>query len=349
MSTRAPGRRKGFTLVEILVSTAILAMLLVILLSITSQATTMWRYANGRIEQFRQAREAFDLISRRLSQATLNTYWDYDDPAAPNRYIRQSELRFLSGPTENLAGTPSDGKRWPSHGVFFQAPLGAFQPGQTNLLGLNSLLNTWGYFVEFGSDSAFRPSVLDASPVAPRYRFRLCELIQPATDLSIYNSTSGTGSDGKAKNLSYTGRDWFTTPLSASGTRPVHELAENVIAFVLLPKLPAEEDASGAQLAANYLYDSTATSAQAKFNPKNQLPPLVQMTMVCLDENSARRLENGAVMPDLGLGPLFTDAASYDADLRKLEQALAQRHLSYRVFTTTVRLREAKWSSDQQN
>ena len=111
--------------------------------------------------EFRQARDGFDAISRRLSQATLNTYWDYDDPNVPTRYIRQSELRFLSGPTEGLAGATGGGRRWPTHGLFFQAPLGVSQPGADELTGMTTLLNSWGYFIEFGSDTAFRPDILD--------------------------------------------------------------------------------------------------------------------------------------------------------------------------------------------
>jgi uncharacterized protein (TIGR02599 family) len=351
MSMRSPQGNKGFTLIEILVSTAVLAMLLVILLSITSQASTMWRYTSSRIEQFRQAREAFDVIGRRLSQATLNTYWDYDDPTNPTRYIRQSELRFISGPMTTIAGGPPANAQWPSHGVFFQASLGAAQPGQSNLSGLNSLLNTWGYFLEFGSDASFRPSILDSSAVPLRYRFRLCELIQPANNLNLYDHTSGPGNGAPPNNLSYTGRDWFTSALNSppNGVRQVHVLAENVIALILLPKLPIEDDPTGANLAKNYLYDSTTASGDEKFNQKNQLPPIIQLTVVSLDEGSARRLENGSNMPDLGLSGLFTDPSQYDSDIQRLEKNLADKHLSYRVFTTSIHLREAKWSTEQQN
>jgi len=349
MRMRFPQNKQGgFTLIEILVSTAVMALLLVILLSITNQASTMWRYTSGKIEQFRQAREAFDIISRRLGQATLNIYWDYDDPASPTRYIRQSELRFISGPTATIAGSAPANATWLTHGVFFQASLGASQPGQSNIRGLNSLLNTWGYFLEFGSDESFRPPVLDGSPVPLRYRFRLCELIQPANDLTIYNFTSGT-SGSQAKNLSYTGKDWFAPAISSASNRPVHVLAENVIALILLPKLSTEEDPTGAKLASDYTYDTTVSKSDEQTNSKNQLPPLVQITMVSLDENSARRLESGSTMPDLGVNGLFAQASQYEADLRQLEKALADKNLNYRVFTTSVRLREAKWSTEQSN
>jgi uncharacterized protein (TIGR02599 family) len=129
----------------------------------------------------------------------------------------------------------------------------------------------------------------------------------------------------------------------------VHELAENVIALILMPKLSSDDDASGAQLAPNYLYDTTTSQADEKINSKNQLPPVMQLTMVSLDENSARRLENGSTPPDLGLNGLFTDASKYNDDLRLLEKTLSDKNLSYRVFTTSIKMREAKWSTEQKN
>lgn len=343
-------RHKAFSLVELLVSAAIMAALLLILLAVSNQVSSIWRLTAGKIEQFRHSREAFDRISRRLSQATLNTYWDYDDPAAPSRYVRQSELRFLSGPTETLTGLPPEGRRRPGHGLFFQATLGMAQPGQGDLAGLNSLLNTWGYFVEFGSNADFRPAVLDASPVPPSYRFRLCELIQPADKVSLYDHTSGRNPDGTPKASSYAGNDWFAPAANASGaTRPVHVLAENVIALIILPKLSGDEDPSGTALAPNFTYDSTATRSDPALNPKNQLPPQVTLTMVALDENSAKRIEEGSSMPDLGLDGLFLTASEYENDLNKLREKLTKLSLDFRIFTTTVPLREARWSNEQAN
>src|SRR5437867_2293961 len=80
----------GFTLVEVMVSMAILVLLLLVLVSITDATRKTWSYTSSKIEQFQDAREAFESITRKLSQATLNTYWDYDNPLTPTRYLRQS-------------------------------------------------------------------------------------------------------------------------------------------------------------------------------------------------------------------------------------------------------------------
>ena len=361
-------RRQGFTLVELLVATVVLLLIMAILLSLTTQAGNLWRTTTTKLEQFRGARDAFEDMTRRLSQATLNTYWDYyPNATTPTSYVRQSELRFISGNTVSLAGTPAAPRQWPTHGVFFQAPLGFSQDPTT--YGLDNLLNTWGYFIEFSSDTAQRPGVVPTTIVPLRYRYRLCELMQPTNSLSIYSYTSGiNASTGVLNTVGYTGRDWFTTAMNLSDTsttpvRPVHVLAENIIALIILPKqTPLAEGTTytDASLAPTYLYDSTGTGmttlSDPNLNPKNQLPPLIQITMVAINEASAIRLAQGqgTTMPTFGLSTavfnnLFTDATQMSTDLATLEQALKNQHIVYRVFSTNLAIKGAKWSRDETN
>jgi uncharacterized protein (TIGR02599 family) len=163
----SPKKEGGFTLVELLVSTALLTGLMLILVSILDQTQKTWRFTRTKVEQFSGARAAFESMTRRLSQATLNTYWAYeypnDDPSkTPTKYVRQSELRFLSWPMRSIT-TPAlpppegiTGEARATHGVFFHAPLGFVE--EARFKGLVNLLNTWGYFVEFNSDATFRPT-----------------------------------------------------------------------------------------------------------------------------------------------------------------------------------------------
>ena len=153
------------------------------------------------------------------------------------QYIRQSELRFVSGPTEDLLGQTTPFR--PTHGVFFFAPLGATENPAT-ASGLEKLLNACGYFIEYDTDADFRPTFLSSlpSPPALRSRFRLMEWVEPAEKTMIYNYTTGTNSAGLPNSSVYNGRDWFQVPLAQSGTsRPVQILAENIIALVILPRL----------------------------------------------------------------------------------------------------------------
>jgi len=364
-------RYRGFTLVELLVSMAILSMIVMLLATIVNHTSATWRYTNNRIEQFRSARDGFEEMTRRLSQATLNTYWDYLDATGagrtsansasfvPYRYARQSELRFISGP--GLAGDLNSTPPRPTHAVFFQAPLG-YAEDRTNFGGLENLLNTWGYYIEFNKDPS-RPWFITDAMTPPRYRYRLMELMCPSEKMPLYKYTSGVAN--------YVTHEWFTDLVNppTSGTAAYsHALAENIVALVILPKLSPQDENKltppptganfGTSLAPYFSYDSTQTNANAALNPKNQLPPILQVTMVAVDEVSYSRAQSGTTALDLGLTPLFSDATKYatqpgppvtQGDLDKLQANLRAKKINYRVFTTEISLKAAKWSRSQAN
>lgn len=76
-------RGAAFTLVEVLLSITVLSLIMTLLVNTLTVTQRVYTGAQSRVEQFREARVAFESITRRLSQATLNTYWDYNDPNAP--------------------------------------------------------------------------------------------------------------------------------------------------------------------------------------------------------------------------------------------------------------------------
>ena len=195
---RMPRTRRysaAFTLVEVLVAATILVVMVGFMIVVMDQTTRIWSGSSAKVEQFREARSAFERVSTRLSQATLNTYWDYVSATKPTRYLRQSELRFIAGSAPGLLGStgPGNTSARVAHTVFFNAPLGI--TANVNYTGLENALNTIGYFVELGDDSAQRPdfmrSMVDAIPL--RWRFRLMEFSQPTENFSLYQWTSGTG------------------------------------------------------------------------------------------------------------------------------------------------------------
>jgi uncharacterized protein (TIGR02599 family) len=344
-----PCFRRGFTLVEVLVSTVIILMILVVVMSLASQTSRIWRYTTSKVQEFSAARIAFEAITNRLSQSTLNTYWGYHYPGndttkSPDSYTRQSELRFITNFTATLA--PNSTSPRPLHSIFFQAPLGYGENTASigSLSGLNTLINTCGFYVEFNSDASLLPDFLNTvHTIKPHYRFRLMEYLEPSNALSVYNYTSGTS------GANYAGRDWFADAFGPLGTAPVHVLAENVIALVLLPKFSTEQDPTGTSLAPYYAYDSANNVANSlNAVTMNQLPPVVQVTMVALDEASASRLEalNGTSMPSLFTAKQFTDASQFSTDLAALEKTLIQQKLNFRVFTTNVNIPAAKWEGN---
>lgn len=308
----------GFSLLEMLVSMTILSLLVMVLFSMLSSSTMIWKRGASKIQAFQEARAAYEGMTRKLGQATLNTYWDYETNAAgdPVKYKRQSELAFLSGPASTVLPAAASPR---THAIFFQAPLG--YTTNSSYANLHSLLNSCGFFLEFGDDKSGRPDFLvNNASVPARQRFRLKELWQPSENLPIYATPNA----------------WVTNAPSAT-------LAENIIALVILPKLPDKEDASGARLSPGYVYNSTNTS---QTNTVNQLPPLVQVIMVAIDENSAKRFESGATAPIYGVDwtKIFQDPAELAGDITKLEGQLVTNNITYQIFISTVPIEGAKWS-----
>ncbi len=395
----------AFTLVELLVSTAIITLIMLVLVGITNQTSQTWRYTTDKIEKFQSARDGFESMTRRLSQATLNTYWDYLGIVPPSNtlaprskiittneyknfipisYGRMSELRFLSGPMTNSpsaslvpgagnGGGGDDERHWPTHGVFFQAPLGLVTddaptksalnlPAASPYGSMDTLLNTWGYFVEVGNDLD-RPSFITDSVSPKRWRSRLMELQQPAERMSVYDLQYPTSTTSWVAQTA-----WISTPLTISrsgGLRPVRTLAENVVALIVLPKLSKQdEDARGKSadpLCPNYTYDSTKTAnpgnpgGDPEINPKNQLPPIVQVTMVAIDEKSAARLvdrfgKQSYMGPDTS-SMFISNSKTFETpktgELAAYEQLLVNTGATYRIFTSNVSIRGAKWSRTQ--
>ena len=379
---------RGFTLVEMMVSMVLLMLLMLVTVYILNAVSTIDTRTRAKVDTFREARAGFEVMTRRVSQGMLNTYWDYFDASGKSRdplssapfvaktYGRQSELHFVSGPTK-LGGTsallPAAGLLSVTHGLFFQSPQGLTTSAATVSANLPNLLNVSGYYLEYTSDMAAktergyadRPTFLTTgTPLPPaRWRFRLTELNQGSEYFQVYRLTAG----------GLTSFDWFRLPLKrpapTTEPAPTRVLAENVIALVVLPhRSPNDPVPAGAptQLAPNYYYDSReyllpGKSADAlALLTRNQLPPMVQVTMVVLDERSAERFQSTLSTPGtiatatdkLGTTSLFAkpstssaeDQSQYKADLQTLEDKLIGLNLSYRIFSTDVSILQAKWS-----
>ena len=350
--------RAAFTLVEILVSLTVLAILLLVSASVIGQVQRTWSASAARVSQFREARVAFDIISKNLSQATLNTYLDYStkylqNPTAVSgvavKYIRKSELRFVCGEARTLVpgatGNPLTG-----HAVFFQAPLGVVSNAENS--GLDSLLCGRGYFVQLSNDDAFRPPFITKQ----RTRYRLMEFSPPAEQNLIYTETQDT-SIAKQPGLWFrsAGAD-LSADENASSRGSTRPIADNIVLMLISPRSePQLGTAVGGvnptNIAPDYWFDSVqkvgATGSTGQGN-QHLVPPLVRLVLVAIGESSAQRLEaiNGGDMPDLvgDSGISFTNADSMDQDLRDFAGYLAEQGANFRVFSATIPILSAKWN-----
>ena len=328
--SRVP-RNCAFTILELLVAMAVLTLLLAVLLGAINQTSSLTSMAYEKISAFQGARAGFDLLTRNLSQATLNSYWDYDPPppATPTRYLRKSELHFLIGKsgTGSLPGTVDTGQA-----ICFQLPAGR-TTGST-YGNLENLLNACGYFITYGPVNTL-PAPFPA-PASPTYRYQLMQSIEPSESLGVYNTLAPSGA--------------WATNLAANAT----PIAENIVYLAAWPRKAPAEDPAGTSLTTTFSYDSRA-SALSSPQPEtaHQMPPVVQITMIALNETSAARVCTKA-SPPMGITPptgstpaspvLFTTSSEsqFAADLLTLETNLAALGLSYRVFTAMVPIRESK-------
>ena len=310
----------GFTLLELLVSMTVLSLLLGMLLQTVVQTQGIWSRTRSRVEEFREARVAFEAITRRLSQATLNSVWDYNthpvlatDPQ-PTKYVRYSDLHFVSGPAVRSDGGEGllqnvDGAC--GHAVFFQAPLGytGNQAGQSTgvtLTNLENLLNGWGYYVKYTSDLGDRPAFLKSDTLhnPERLTFSLMEFRQPAEAVPLFLEDSGAPPSPFLNQSPLTSSQifaWFRDG-QMGGVSPTPEkvdldtgsrvLARDILALIISPRLPTDGATAACDydIAPSYYYDSrefqlsspvnTGTDRNGTFLPtasRHQLPPVLDV------------------------------------------------------------------------
>lgn len=386
------GRPSGFTLVELLLSMTILSVLMLVVVNVIGVVQQQWTRSNSRVTSFREARMAFDVLNRNISQATLNTYWGTQDEflgqdaAGQARirgvnYKRVSELQFVCGQTTGLIPDAAGLKDiYPGHGIFFQAPLGvtrlvAATGTAVDTENMVNLLCARGYFVSWGDDSGFRPSFLNGlTTVSPRFRYRLMEYSPPSEVNEIYYDSQATTSLANRRPIELRSKEWFRNVLNSTVTatdsvgshgytRPV---AENIIALVISPQLDGSVAGGAApeSIAPLYEYDSvlvTSPGAPSSGSGPSQgtqhlMPPLLKLTMIALDSAAGAQLAergNEGQQQRLAavLAPLFSDArrvnelqSAYRENLSSVESFLREEKLNYRVFTSTVVMKQARWS-----
>lgn len=319
------GKHWAFTLLELLVSVVLIMIVSLVSYSIINSISMAWRSHKARVSAFEGARVGFDLLTHRLSQSTLNTYWDYNDPENPTRYLRMSELHFIMGRGSDLI--PSGLSNLVGDAVFFVSPLGF--TSDSDLRPLSKMLTASGFFVRF-SGEIDRPTFLD-SRIPERFRFRLFQFLQSGEALRVYEDA--------------TGNNWFASAVATNA----FPMVDNVIGLILRANYPT----SGGEKAV-YDYNSRNDEGNAlKPGPQfHQLPPSISVTMVVIDDDSARRLADkfGTSPPPILPTPetRFTDPDQYEADLEAWEVELKsfQPRVAYRIFTANIPIRGAKWSSD---
>jgi uncharacterized protein (TIGR02599 family) len=374
--------RHGFTLLEILVAVSIFAVALVAIVQAVNSVQKVWQDTHAKTREFREARAAMEALNSRLSQATLNNYWDYppsptgaNTPEVPPIPVPNSDLHFVSGSAAVLLEKPDNAT---GHAVFFQAPIGYAGPASSRSESLEygllpDALCAWGFYVEFGDDHATLPSFLRSPPTkakAPprkRHRFRLMEFRQPAHELTIFKSSETSGLPDIAlpgTTIDKKSYKWFNEPLSASTSDPSKRrstvVAENILAMILSPRDPRKrgrEATSGNRadedIAPKYLYDTragiSAAATEDERRTLHRLPAAMQITIIALDEADFANLTESESIQLGGelksaINGRFRRARDFENDMGSVQGDLNRRKLRYRILTSTVPIPGGRWS-----
>ena len=193
--------------------------------------------------------------------------------------------------------------------MFFHGPFGV--NNEDDWQEFATLLNGWGYFIDYVEIDETRPAFITESISNTGYRYRLMELRVPAEELITYGTPSSVRSG-----------EWYKNAIESGQANLV---TENVVALIIVPEAPEGVLSHPSDIAPEYYYNTVAyldsADSYAVKRSRHQLPPLLRFTMVVLDEPSAMKLsdEAGASPPDLGLDELFVDATKYETDLATFE------------------------------
>jgi uncharacterized protein (TIGR02599 family) len=286
----------------------------------------------------------------------------------PSQFARASELHFLTGPASTLL-TGATATTNPGDAAFFQAPLGVYSTSADKYLRRS--LNDVGFYIQYGKlDTSIFPAWFTSSFVGDQYGFRLIQYVEPTESVSVYSDTStGTYND-----------NWLPTPVptltAANVANGSTVLAENVLLLIIRPRLEPQDEQTAAPtlsetystatvdsiISPNYNYDSRAWvsgypsfGSGVKSKPharlmRNQLPPIVDVIMVCADPNTLVHLHLSATPPTalLPTASMFTksDDTDLDADLTAYGAQLTAQHVRYRVFRSSVEIQSAAWADE---
>jgi uncharacterized protein (TIGR02599 family) len=341
----------GLTVLEILVSVAILGMVMLAIGASIGTMQNLWVRTRGKIDPYRGVRTALDTIQRRVQQATLATRLGPDiAPGATDdgsaEIQLQSDLHFVCGPADELLPNLSD--RVVGDAIFFQGPLGQYSKPESGFTEddrydtLQGTLSAWGYFVECIDDEAVRPTFLaeqrpGATATPSKRRFRLMEFRQPAHELTLFQPASAQDEHPSLRFLSdpLQLHAWFRTSVQSANPklRHVSMVADNVLAVVITPFDPGLTDSTQFQIGVSGVYDTRMFQYGSSENPavkrmRHRLPPAIRLTVIATSgdhwdrmlESEANQLTNQLTQV---MRNRFRDPANWEDDMAAISVELS--------------------------
>jgi uncharacterized protein (TIGR02599 family) len=310
---RGAAGSKGASLLELLVSMAVVSVLMVLMVQVLSGALRVWTLGRAKMERYRAGREGMVVLEDRLSHVSMAQRWEYEyepgAPAIPKAYVAASELRFVCGPAELWLDSQA-GRRLTGHTVMY-ARSGREAGGSEK----GGQMRSGAFFVAYGEEP---PG--GAVGVEKKRRHRLYEVSEPVV-----------WGEGALFGEGWRGR----------GVERGRMVAENVVLLVVVPM--REKVMDNGVLTLGSRFDSAEHG--------HEVPPQVRLILVGIDEASAERLEAANLLEGLVPGGLFDeweDAGDLEADLAVLRRRFDGEMgmpVSYQIFDTTVAIPTSRWNS----
>ena len=298
--------RRAFTLLEVLVATAVLSLMVVLLASIAGQVSKVWQDVSANNEQRAAARVLLHFMARELQAAR--------QPVPMASGTNAANLQMVASLTSATTKVPAD-NLYP-HALFWQAPVAK----NTSMGNIASV----GYFIRW--DTTSQPG--RAKPILCRF------FAGPSDSAKIYDQPGGVASD------------WLSVlPTVAPATSPDYQgwLSDHVIALWIrmldADGRPITQNAAGQTM--NYAFDSRQgyrSPATGQIHSAPAYPPCVEIALVTVDSKTLAKIQTPLV-------PVTTTPADFDKDaatpgsVRNFLENLPQDiRAGARIFSTRVDL-----------
>ncbi|MEI9898638.1 MAG: prepilin-type N-terminal cleavage/methylation domain-containing protein [Chthoniobacter sp.] len=331
----APGgaRRRAvaaFTLVELLVSVALLTFLMLILVSITDSAGRAWREGQNRTEAFQSARTALEIVTRELTPAVVDT-----------------RMQFVVAPGTILTDAGATNVAPNSPAMLWMAPLGT--DGGLCCVGYYLYRDDQRQFYRLKRIYIAPPDTAKPSPYFPQM-------------------VSASNSQDPSLRTSPVNADWFTRTWDANAFNEedvandravVSSAADGIVALwvqcldilgkpvPLVSKSTVHPPSALDYNSAAYFQVATSTAfengrsflylAQTPQSMKaNRVPAAVDLTLITVDSGV---LAKGFSIPQQTNVYDATGALDVDASTKAYTAALQQNRIfNARTFSTRVKL-----------
>ncbi len=280
------GRPSSFSLVEMIMAMAILSIIVIVLLSMTTSLMSTWQFGQAKNERRTAGQDALDRMARDLRQAAL-----------PLSRSNPNSLQFVINPPGVSAAY-----QFPQ-AIFWQAPVATDG-------GTNGNLAVVGYFVQWinGAPSLTR-CVINPS-TGSDYLIYANPPTSWITDSLIQNYAPATASSGYAGLLADNILGLWVQALDPRGN-PIQQSVG----------YPGENFDSRLP----YSYTNTVYPAVQTTNGPGVLPASVQIAILVLDARTAKRL-TGSEKPTVSSlsGHFWSDIQSFTSTLPPVIQKGAE-------------------------